>query len=275
MGRGKTTLDGTVGPGMSSGPNPITVGLSVFRSLLSVRRPGPFGVETVDHSHLSPALEQLDREGPGVLSGLADELGSYLRSMERIDPDMLSRHEALAFWINLYNAGALILAGQAQRDGVESVLGVPGGFRQRFVQISGEDLSLDDIEHGKLRRFGDPRIHAALVCGSVSCPTLRGEPYTGDRLNDQFDDQLRHFLAAGALQTDSSRAVVYLSRVFLWFGADFVRPHRMPAFIPARKSQILGALTPWIDPSTRKWIETVEPGVEFQRYDWGLSCAVR
>lgn len=260
---------------MSSGPNPIAVGLSVFRSLMSVRRPRPFGVEAVDHSPLSPALERLDREGPGVLSGLAEELESYRRSMERIDPDTLGRHEALAFWINLYNAGALILADQAQRDGVESVLGVPGGFRHRFVEVAGEDLSLDDIEHGKLRRFGDPRIHAALVCGSVSCPTLRGEPYTGDRLDDLLDDQLSHFLAAGALQTDSSRAVVYLSRVFLWFGADFVRPHRMPAFLPARKSQVLAALTPWIDPSARKWIETVEPGVEFQRYDWGLSCEVR
>lgn len=197
MGRRKTPLNSTVGSGMSSDPNPIPVGLSVFRSLVSVRRPGPFGAEAADHSPLSPALERLDREGPGVLSGLADELGSYLRSMERIDPDSLSRHEALAFWINLYNAGALILAGQAQRDGVESVLGVPGGFRQRFVVVAGEDLSLDDIEHGKLRRFGDPRIHAALVCGSVSCPTLRGEPYTGDRLDDQFDDQLRHFLAWG------------------------------------------------------------------------------
>ena len=46
---------------------------------------------------------------------------------------------------------------------------------------------LDDIEHGKVRRFGDPRIHSALVCGSVSCPTLRFEPYEGDRLDASAD----------------------------------------------------------------------------------------
>lgn len=260
---------------MASGPNPVSVGLSVIKSLVSVRRPGPFGTSTVDHSMLTPPLTRLEKAGPGVLSDLDADLGVYLNHVTGQSPAALTRSEALAYWINVYNAGALLLAGQAQRASVESVLGIPQGFSQEVIKVDGEILSLDDIEHGKIRRFRDPRIHAALVCGSVSCPTLRSEPYRGDGLDDQLDDQLRHFLAAGALGVNEDRGAVYLSRVFLWFGGDFTRPHRMPTFLPALRSSVLTALRPWIESGTARWIEEADPAVEYQGYDWGLRCPVR
>ncbi|HZD23788.1 MAG TPA: hypothetical protein VE569_10370, partial [Acidimicrobiia bacterium] len=111
--------------------------------------------------------------------------------------------------------------------------------------------------------------------GSVSCPTLRSEPYSGENLDAQLDDQVRHFLTAGGCRPDIGKSVVHLSRVFLWFGADFVRPHRMPTLWPVRSSQTLAALKRWMDPDTASWIESVNPDVEFQRYDWGLRCTVR
>lgn len=257
------------------GPSPLAAALSVLRSLLTVQEPGPFGAETVSHSLLDPPLERLDSEGPSALTELRPGLTRYMDQMAAVDPTSLTRTEALAYWINVYNAGALQLAAQASLAGESSVLGIPGGFREPVISAAGEVLGLDDIEHGKLRRFGDPRIHAALVCGSVSCPTLRGEPYRGEILDSQFDDQLRHFLAAGALQVDRQAGVVYLSRVFLWFGADFVRPHRMPSFLPARRSRILASLLPWIDEETAEWVVEAQPEAEFQRYDWGLACTVR
>jgi hypothetical protein len=260
---------------MASGPNPISVGLSVARSLVSIRRPGPFGTSTVDHSLLITPLKRLESLGPGVLSDLDVELDVYLNHATGLSPGELTRSEALAYWINVYNAGALLLAGRAQRAGVASVLGIPGGFSQEVIRVDGESLSLDGIEHGKLRRFRDPRIHAALVCGSVSCPTLRSEPYWGGRLGEQLDDQLRHFLVAGALEIDEDRGVVSLSRVFLWFGGDFTRPHRMPTFLPARRSRILSALRPWMESGTARWVAVADPAVEYQGYDWGLRCTVR
>ena len=89
--------------------------------------------------------------------------------------------ERLAFWLNLYNAGALALAADTLSAGENTVLRIPGAFDAPWAMVGGESLSLNDIEHGKIRRFGDPRIHAALVCGSASCPTLRYEPF-GDNL---------------------------------------------------------------------------------------------
>lgn len=200
---------------------------------------------------------------------------TYLDWLAEVDPDQLVRDDALAYWVNLYNAGALLLAGRALGRGEDSVLRILGGFQRPFVEIAGESLSLDDVEHAKLRRFGDPRIHAALACGSSSCPTLRGEPYHGTGLSRQLDDQLRYFLAAGGCIPDVERGVVRLSRVFLWLGADFVRPHRMPTFLPAFPSSVLRALIPWLEPEIGRWIESSAPKIEFQSYDWGLRCAVR
>lgn len=265
----------SVVPDMSKGPNLLVVGWSVLRSLLTVRSPGPFGDRAADHRLLGPVLDVVADRGTPALGDLENDLHVYIDQQADIAPDELARDEALAYWINLYNAGALALAGRAMREGKDSVLGVPGGFQSKIASIDGESLSLDDIEHGKLRRFRDPRIHAALVCGSVSCPTLRGEPYTGGNLDGQLEDQIRSFLAAGAIVPDRAAGVIRLSRVFLWFGADFVRPHRMPIFLPVPRKRTLDALTPWLDREVVEWIEETKPDVAFQPYDWGLRCVVR
>ncbi len=260
---------------MSDSPNPVVAAWSIVSALARVARPNPLGTSTMDHGALAGSLSRLADNGPGVLTSLSGDLGAYLSSVRAVDPDELTRDEALAMWINLYNAGALARAAEAQQQGATSVLLVPGAFRKPVVRIGGEDLSLDDIEHGKLRRFRDPRIHAALVCGSVSCPTLRGEPYRGVVIAQQLDDQMRHFLASGGLIYDEERNLVMLSRVFLWFGADFVRPASMPTILPTRRRAVLSALSSWIEPSTQESIEAATPGVGFQTYDWGLSCSVR
>ena len=260
---------------VTSGPNPLVVGLSVLRSLLTVGAPGPFGEGATDHRLLGSILDVIARRGTAGLEEVEDDLEAYMEQQASLSPNELKPDEALAFWINLYNAGGLALSAAALRKGEDSVLGVPGGFQDKILSVDGETLSLDDIEHGKLRRFRDPRVHTALVCGSVSCPTLRPEPYTGRVLDKELEDQTRHFLSEGAILSDRSRGLVRLSRVFLWFGADFVRPHRMPGFLPARRKAILGALMPWLDADLTAWIEETEPEVEFQPYDWGLRCLVR
>jgi hypothetical protein len=253
------------------GPNPITAGWSMLRSRL-VRRPAPGGIDRhVDHSSLDRILTELAANGIDSLA--AEPLAAYTAGLTAIDPDTLSRDEALAFWIDLYNALALDLARRSSNAG--SVLRTRGGFTDRVVEVAGERLSLDAIEHGKIRRFGDPRIHAALVCGSASCPTLRSAAYTGNGLDGQLDDQMRHFLAAGGAEFDRENGIVRLSRVFLWYGADLARPHRMPTLLPARRRAILHALSPWFDPQDADWVTETQPTIEFQDYDWSLRCSVR
>jgi hypothetical protein len=235
----------------------------------------PDGAEAANHELLRMPLRHLAEHGPSGLADISADIERYVSSLQSVDPDRLGRNEALAFWLNLYNAGALALAGEAQRRGESTVFGVPGGFSSRFTNIAGEALSLDDIEHGKIRRFGDPRVHAAMVCGSASCPTLCSEPYAGSTLSHQLDDQLRHFLAAGGAVADHAGNTLDLSRIFLWFGADFVRPARMPTLAPARPRLIVDALAEWLDGELVRWIGSARPRVGFQPYRWSLSCRVK
>ena len=204
--------------------------------------------------------------------GDVDVLSRYIHALEKVDPETFESEHALAYWLNLYNAGALRLAAVAFAAGEESVLRVPGAFNEPFVSVAGEELSLDAIEHAKIRRFGDPRIHSAIVCGSVSCPTLRVEPYDGQRLDAQLDDQMRHFLTSDGAQVADGRLM--LSRVFLWYGADFVRPGRMPTWIPASRKRVAAALRPWLAESVVGQLDGSPSSIEYQPYDWGLRCAV-
>lgn len=260
---------------MSDQPNPIAVAWSIGRSLLSVRTPRPAGGEAWDHSMLAGPLARLRDDGTRVLPDLTIDLRRYLDTASTARPDDLDANEALAYWINVYNAGALLLAAEAMAGGSDSVLRVPGGFSRYMLDVDGEHLSLDAVEHAKVRRFGDPRIHAALVCGSVSCPTLRAEPYRGRDLDETLDGQLRSLLAMGAAVVDRPGRQVSLSRIFRWYGADFARPHRMPTFLPAGGRTVLRALIPWLDADTAAWVADADFSVDFLPYDWGLACTVR
>ncbi len=260
---------------MSDSPNPLAVAWSVWTSLRTTRPPQPAGGERWTHDELVEPLQVLRREGMGALAALTGPVEAYLSGIRHVEPDRLERDEALAFWINVYNAGALLLAAEAASAGAHSVLRVPGGFRRPSVTVAGEVLSLDAIEHAKLRRFGDPRIHAALVCGSVSCPTLRAEPYSGQGISAQLDTQMRTMLADGAVLVDVAGGRVLLSRIFLWYGADFVRPQRMPLLLPVGRRKVLTALSPWLAPDVTGWIAATGPRVEFQSYEWSLACSVR
>lgn len=249
------------------GPNVVSAAWSVIWAR-RVRVPRPSGSGHADHRALAEVLACL-----GGRSGLAGvdvaTITGYLDELVAIDPDRLNRDGALAYWINLYNAAAVRLARTALGAGQASVLRVPGGFDDPVVTVAGESLSLNDIEHGKIRRFGDPRIHAALVCGSLSCPTLRSRPFTADDLGGQLEDQMRTFLASGGAVLDRVERTAYLSRIFLWYGADFVRPKRMPTLIPARAGRTLVAIRPWLPEEL-----ATRTTVGFQPYDWSLACAV-
>ncbi len=238
------------------------------------RRPNARGGASADHGALAVVLDDLETGGVGALPGRRGDLAAYRSHLESIDPDDLGRDEALAYWLNLYNAGALGLAADAVDRADDTVLRVPGGFTRPWARVAGEHLSLEQIEHAKIRRFGDPRIHGALVCGSASCPTLRYEPYRGRDLDDQLDDQLAGFLSNGGAAVDRASNMLSLSRILLWYGSDFVRPHRMPTWIPTTKQRLVLAIAGWLDPGVAAWVRSGRPRVTFQTYDWSLACAV-
>jgi hypothetical protein len=239
-----------------------------------LKAPRPKGDIAIDHAPLARVLDTLQAQGVRSLPGASLDLEAYRDVLSSVDPDSLTHQESLAYWINLYNAGALHRAGRAYSNDYGTVLGVPGAFSAPWATVEGETMSLDDIEHGKIRRFGDPRIHGALVCGSVSCPTLANEPFTGGLLDKQLDDQMRQFLTNGGARLDRTNNMLHLTRVLRWFGGDFARPQNMPTLRPAGAPSISLAIIPWIDPLDAAYVIVEQPKVVFAPYDWGLGCSV-
>lgn len=141
-----------------------------------------------------------------------------------------------AFWINVYNAYFLIL--RKNHD-----LQKPAIYRNKVISVAGRSLSLDQIEHGILRRFRhkhslgyllnpftplwlkklavdslDYRIHFALNCGAKSCPPIAF--YTPDKLEDQLNMATQSFLE-GDTQIDKEKKEVHITSLFKWYHKDF------------------------------------------------------
>jgi hypothetical protein len=146
--------------------------------------------------------------------------------------------ERLAFNINAYNL--LALATVVTHWPVEGIRDIGSWIRPVWKRpaglIGGRTVSLDELEHDILRRLGEPRIHFAIVCASLSCPDLRLEPYTAARLDAQLDDQVRGFLAneAKGLRFEGRQARV--SKIFDWFAEDFAGAGGVAAFVRRYRS---------------------------------------
>ena len=138
---------------------------------------------------------------------------------------MKTREETLAFWINVYNIMAVKMV--VDHYPVTSIKDAGSLFtsvwKKTVGTVAGKERTLNEIEHEILRKMGEPRIHVAIVCASVSCPDLRVEAYSPERLNEQLDDQMKKFVAntQKGLRIDQSKKRLYLSSIFKWFEEDF------------------------------------------------------
>jgi hypothetical protein len=186
-----------------------------------------FAKNTVDYSIYSRLLSDYVKEGVVSYQGLKKDealLDDYLAKMAEVNPDELTRQEAMAFFINLYNAWTIKLILSAY-PGIESIKELGTLFRspwqKKIVNLNGKTVTLDHIEHDILRpRFKDPRVHFAINCASKGCPPLLDQPFNGADLDRQLDqvtqafvnDPLRNYVRGNTL---------YVSRIFKWFGSDF------------------------------------------------------
>ena len=189
-------------------------------------------------------------------------LGRYVDQLAALDPAEWPADDALAYWINLYNAVTLrLILDNYPLDSIKDL----GGFLKKspwkrdLVTVGDRTLTLNDIENDIIRPgFGDPRIHFALNCASVGCPPLGKEAFVPDKLSDQLDAACRL-----AMNRDQWVRVagnkVELTRIFDWYGGDFTADGgSVPEFIKRYRTE------PW--PSG-------EPKISFMSYDWSLNEA--
>ena len=192
---------------------------------------GSTAASEVNYSEYARLLERYVAEDGVRYEAWADEpadlaaLEDFLAAAASVDVDALSRDSQTAFYINLYN-GAMLQA-VFEHWPVESVKNIGwwpfGIFKKSFIQQGDRKLSLDDVEKGiLLKDYFDPRIHFAVNCASESCPPLRAEPFVGERLEAQLEEQTRLFAASRrAARVDRARKSVAYSSLFDWYADDF------------------------------------------------------
>ncbi len=172
-------------------------------------------------------------------------LRDWLAEVTTGDPTQMEASAALAFWINLYNA--LVIDQVLRRYPIDSIRpeiwGVPNwlGFLRFFQRpvctIGNRSYSLNDIEHGTLRRqFREPRIHFALVCAARGCPLLRPEAYWPERVEQQLEEDAKRFIG-NLNKVRHASPLLYCSKIFQWYGQDFVQasgsvPNYIQTYLP-------------------------------------------
>jgi len=163
-----------------------------------------------------------------------DKFVNYLNQLGNTNPDTIkNQNNKIAFWINAYNAFTI----KAILDDypVESINDLHSGgliigsilsttiWDKDFIVINNKEISLSTIEHEILRKkFKEPRIHFAIVCASISCPSLRNEAYEGYKLEEQLANQAKLFVNDKTKnQFNIDKKEVKLSKIFDWFDDDF------------------------------------------------------
>jgi hypothetical protein len=142
--------------------------------------------------------------------------------------------------------------------------------------VLGEEITLDHIEHEVLRKeFNEPRIHVALVCAAMGCPPLRNEPFTGEDLDTQLDDQSKTFLAnPEKFRIDRDAGTVYLSSIFEWFGEDFVmtyKPDEGYSGHSESERSVLKFASEYLGDEDARYLKEEAYEIEYLDYDWSLN----
>lgn len=217
-----------------------------------------------DHAHAAwtAQLGQFVHDGAVDYAGWKKEqlaLDAYLRQLVVVKKEEFAgftRAEQTAFLVDAYNAYTVrLILNHYPLASIRSIGLLPGAaFRNSFIPLLGEELSLNDLE-GRLRDLGDPRIHFALVCASQSCPKLRARAYRAAGLDQQLDAAAREFLG-DPKKNRFEPGAAHVSAIFKWYGDDF--------------NKAAGSLAAYLDRYLAQPLPK-DVHIDFLDYDWSLN----
>lgn len=205
------------------------------------------------------------------------ELEKVVAGFGALDPDTLAAMEdagKIAFYINAYNSTTLLSI--TERYPVNSIKDISGVWNKRKWSVAGQKLTLDDIEHERLRKdFSEPRIHFAVNCASIGCPPLAPVPYLPETLADQLDSSCRAYFSDSALTyLDSGSGKLHTSKIFDWFGADFKSfppDSRANSDLSKKEASIVSFIASFLVEEKAAELLTQTRSLKYLSYDWGLN----
>lgn len=164
-------------------------------------------------------------------------LKSILSAMALADTKTMPSDEKKAFYINAYNAMTLdlilshydeTLGGTGSPYPTERSIKNIGSLNDKVWdfykwKISGQSVSLNDVENKILRPMGDARIHFSIVCASKGCPPILNRSFNAQNINQLLDQLSDNFVNSGRnTKIDIEKNEVRTSHILDWFAQDFI-----------------------------------------------------
>eukprot|EP00817_Percolomonadidae_sp_ATCC50343_P000748 CAMPEP_0117427976 /NCGR_PEP_ID=MMETSP0758-20121206/7762_1 /TAXON_ID=63605 /ORGANISM="Percolomonas cosmopolitus, Strain AE-1 (ATCC 50343)" /LENGTH=312 /DNA_ID=CAMNT_0005214027 /DNA_START=29 /DNA_END=964 /DNA_ORIENTATION=+ len=186
----------------------------------------------------------------------------YIKSFELINFSKFDgekdRETLIALFANMYNALAMKMTIEypCKRDvfgycdqRIGSIVDSGGNglplsekfvdtvWKRRVFNIGGEEWSLDDVENylrGHPRSElpsnapqqlykPDFRLHANIVCASISCPDIYNQAFFPELLDMQLTLNINSFLGNKEKGLNVISNNLHMSKIFFWFEQDFVK----------------------------------------------------
>lgn len=236
-------------------------------------------IDQIDHTPWHDLLQKyVDTDGgvnyAALHASAADSaaLDNYIASLSTASlTQAASQQNKMAYWINAYNA--VTIKGIIQEFPTTSIrnhTSETGGYnlwKNLLLNVGGNQVSLDSMEHKILRPMGDPRIHFAIVCASKGCPRLLNEAYVGETLDAQLTTNTQHFfsIAQNFQYTPRSRSFK-MSAIMEWFGTDFGQT----------QAAQLRAIAPYLPTEAAQAAANANNvNVSFLDYSWELNAQPR
>jgi hypothetical protein len=146
--------------------------------------------------------------------------------IDHIAKDEIPSNDEKAYLINVYNL--FVIHKVAEQYPINSPMDDSDFFTGKTFVLNGEKISLDYLENTLLRKkYADPRMHFALVCGAEGCPPIQNFSYKTNLLDQQLNAQTKTAVnnSEFVYQRDVDKTV-YISEIFDWYQADFGKNKR-------------------------------------------------
>ena len=212
---------------------------------------GPGGMNLVDYGHVTPAERSM--------------LEQYIDTLESTEITRLNRAEQLAVWINLYNAVTVrVILDHYPVNSIRDIklsrgLFSRGPWQAKLLEIEGEELSLDDIEYRILRPvWQDPRIHYAVNCASIGCPSIQPVAFTAANAEELLDRAASEYVNHPRGVSISNGGLT-LSSIYDWFSDDF-----------GGQQGALEHIVSFTDPATASQLSNYAGRIRYDYY-WSLN----
>ncbi len=221
------------------------------------------------------------------------ELKAVLGQFSKLNPKEYkswSKEDKIAFWINVYNLNKLDVVTEnypitpaSRFHGLDywapsSIRHIESEINRHKFLVMDEEFTFVEVERRFFRKeFDDPRIFFAITGACVSSPPLRNEPYFGDKLNEQMEDQAKKFISSPlAFRIDRENQKVYLSALFQIssYGEEFVKKFAIDRKFknqsPVTRA-VLNFICNYIPRQDVSYLEAGNYTVKFMSYDWTIN----